>query len=98
VKEHVDTLLRQADAFARGDYDKAYELERTAFRHMFATGRASAGCGGRRSGELPAHFDDAPASSAFAARPAPGEHMELAVDATRAVVSGGDDATAAAAA
>jgi hypothetical protein len=49
-----------------------------------------------RSGELPANFDDAPAQLRSQLGLLLGEHMELTVDATRAVVTGGDDATAAA--
>ena len=43
ISEHVAQLKGQVDAYARGDYARAYRLERTAYAHMFMTGDAIAG-------------------------------------------------------
>jgi hypothetical protein len=96
VQQHVDTLIAGADAYARGDWEQAYTLERDAFRHMFDTGKQFAGATvSRQPGELPAGFDDPPASLRSALGMLLGEHMELTVDATRAIVTSSPEEPAA---
>ncbi|HWG56905.1 MAG TPA: hypothetical protein VNT58_10330 [Gaiellaceae bacterium] len=43
ITAHVTQLKGQIDAYAAGDYDKAYELYREAYAHMFMTGDTLAG-------------------------------------------------------
>ena len=43
ITEHVGHLKGQIDAYAAGDYAKAYSLTRTAYEHMYMTGDALAG-------------------------------------------------------
>lgn len=38
INMHVMLLKGQIDAYSRGQYAKAYRLERTAYKHMFMTG------------------------------------------------------------
>src|SRR5918995_1704101 len=42
LRMHVDQLLQQVDAYARGDYDRAFTLERESYAHMFPLGKALA--------------------------------------------------------
>ena len=82
VRMHIEDLIGQLDAYAAADYGRAYQLERTAFEHMFTAGVTLA------KGSLPPEVAvglDAPPQqlrSAFAMLL--GEHMELIVDAQRA--------------
>ena len=43
INEHVGHLKGQIDAYAAGDYAKAYSLTRTGYEHMYMTGDALAG-------------------------------------------------------
>lgn len=81
---HGQHLLDQADAFAAGDYDRAYTLQREAFTHMIAVAdvlaRGVAEATGMPTGEI-----DAPRrelQSALSRLLA--EHMGLMVQAMRA--------------
>jgi hypothetical protein len=38
VTHHVMQLKGQIDAYSRGQYERAYSLERAAYKHMFMTG------------------------------------------------------------
>lgn len=38
INHHVMQLKGQIDAYSRGQYGRAYTLERTAYKHMFMTG------------------------------------------------------------
>lgn len=99
VRMHVADLTAQADAYARHDYTGAYRWERTAYAHMFTTGRTLAGAISRqRAAELPAAFDAPPQRLRSALGQLLGEHMQLAVDAMRAAAVGSPEFPAAAAA
>ena len=43
VTEHVNQLKGQIDAYAKGDYEQAYDQVRDAYAHMFMTGDTLAG-------------------------------------------------------
>ena len=43
ITEHVMQLKRQIDAYAKGDYERAYSLARDAYAHMYMTGDTLAG-------------------------------------------------------
>ena len=43
ITEHVNQLKGQIDAYAAGDYTKAYRLAREAYAHMYMTGDTLAG-------------------------------------------------------
>lgn len=97
VSAHIHHLLDATDAYAAGDYGAAFDGERTAYAGMFTTGKQLSGAAVSEStGELPAGFDSPPSELRSALGRLLGEHVELAFDATRAVVSGNDAAAAAA--
>ncbi len=97
VAKHIHHLVAAADAYAAKDYDEAFAMERMAYAGMFGTGKALAGAATESSsGELPAGFDNPPAQLRSALGRLLGEHVELAFDATRAVVTGNPSANAAA--
>ena len=55
---HVDQLLEQVDAYAAEDYERAFQLERECYAHMFPLGKAlAAGIVTGEGTELPAEFD-----------------------------------------
>ena len=43
ITQHVNQLKGQIDAYAQGDYERAYRLQREAYAHMFMTGDTLAG-------------------------------------------------------
>ena len=43
ITEHVNQLKGQIDAYAKGDYERAYSLAREAYAHMYMTGDTLAG-------------------------------------------------------
>ena len=97
VAEHIHHMVAATDAYAAKDYGEAFAMERMAYAGMFSTGKALAGAAtAGSSGELPAGFDNPPAQLRSALGRLLGEHVELAFDATRAVVSGNPSADAAA--
>jgi hypothetical protein len=97
VAEHIHHLVAATDAYAAKDYEQAYAMERMAYAGMFSTGKALAGAAtASSSGELPAGFDNPPAQLRSALGRLLGEHVELAFDTTRAIVSGNPSADAAA--
>jgi hypothetical protein len=94
VQLHLDQVI----AFSEGDYDKAYEAEREAFRHMFAFGDHLAQA-------ITRQFPDTFTGALVAWSPAAtlrlalgrllGEHLVLSAEAMRALLSRGPDAAAA---
>jgi hypothetical protein len=60
VEHHALALLEQVDAYAEGDYDRAYSTVREAYAHMFDVGKALAIA---LSEQFPARFPALPASS-----------------------------------
>jgi hypothetical protein len=99
LRMHVDKLLAQVDAYAAEDYDRAYQLERETYAHMFPLGKAlAAGIVTGEGAELPADFDSPAAELQSQLGMRFGEHAELAVDAMRSGISNYPDFPAAAAA
>jgi hypothetical protein len=90
-------MVGATDAYADQDYDRAYELQRTAYTAMFATGKALAGAALKDgNGELPVEFEAPSEELRSGLGRLLGEHVELAFDATRAIVAGNPAAEAAA--
>jgi hypothetical protein len=42
LETRVDHLLGQTDAYAQGDYGRAFAVERESYAHMFRLGKALA--------------------------------------------------------
>jgi hypothetical protein len=95
VRTHVDDLMTQLDAYAAGDYQRAYGIERMAFEHMFTAGAPMARAS--LTPELALGFDDPPNKLRSAFAMLLGEHMELVIDAQRATFAGSPEFKAAAA-
>jgi hypothetical protein len=96
---HLDQLVQQTDAYAQGDYARAFALERESYAHMFPFGKALANAilvGG--GSEIPADFDSPAQQLRSRLGMLLGEHAELAVDAMRSGLSGLPDFPAAASA
>ncbi|MGH8824821.1 MAG: hypothetical protein ACRDVN_10130 [Jiangellaceae bacterium] len=99
LRMHVDQLLQQVDAYALGDYDRAFALERESYAHMFPFAEAlAAGIVTGEGAELPADFDSPARQLQSRLGLLLGEHAELAVDAMRSGVSNSPDFPAAGAA
>jgi hypothetical protein len=97
LRMHVDQLLEQVDAYAAEDYQRAFQLERESYAHMFPLGKAlAAGIVTGEGAELPAQFDSPARELQSQLGMRLGEHAELAVDAMRSGVSGISDFPAAA--
>lgn len=96
VRVHVDHLLHQADAYAAGDYARADQLNRVGYSHMFALGKVLA------STLLPADAAKNLDTPIWRLRSELGrllgEHVDLAVGATRSAVAEPEGFGAAAAA
>jgi hypothetical protein len=60
IQHHTLALLDQVDAYAEGDYERAYATVREAYAHMFDVGKALAIA---LSEQFPARFPALPASS-----------------------------------
>ena len=99
VAEHIRHMVEATDAYAEGNYPRAYKMERMAYAAMFATGKSLAGATVQGpAGEMPASFTSPSEDLRSGLGQLLGEHVELAFDATRAVVAGQPAAKAAAAA
>ena len=97
LRMHVDLLLEQVDAYAAEDYERAFQLERETYAHMFPLGKAlAAGIVTGEGAELPAEFDSPAVELQSQLGMKFGEHAELAVDAMRSGISGLPDFPAAA--
>jgi len=84
VRIHVTELMDQVDAYAKGDYSTAYRIERSAYEHMFTGGVTLAKGASNLPPEVAVGIDSPPAQLRSKLTMLLGEHMELAVDATRA--------------
>jgi hypothetical protein len=99
LRTHLDQLLQQVDAYAAGDYERSFALERESYAHMFPLGKTLAAAIVTGAGAtLPADFDGPASQLQSQLGMVLGEHAELAVDAMRAGVAGGSDFPAAGAA
>lgn len=95
VRMHVEELMQQLDAYAARDYDKAYQIERAAYEHMFTSGATLAR--GSVAPELAVGLDAAPNKLRSAFSMLLAEHIELIIDAQRATFAGSPEFRAAAA-
>jgi hypothetical protein len=86
VRMHVTELMAQADAYAAGDYDQAYKVERQAYEHMFTAGGGLAKAS--VTPEVAVGLDAPPERLRSAFAMLLGEHLELLVDAQRATFAG----------
>ena len=93
VRMHVDELMRQLDAYAAHDYNRAYRIERPAYEHMFTAGATLAK--GSLPPELAVGLDAAPSKLRSAFAMLLGEHLELIIDAQRATFAGSPEFNAA---
>jgi hypothetical protein len=93
LRTHVEHLLRQADAYASGDFTTAYRINREAYAHTFELGRTLADALERPSGST------APRSPTLRLRSELGrllgEHVTLVVAAMRAGAADAPDFAAA---
>ena len=97
LQMHVDQLIQQTDAYAAGDYVRAFELERQSYAHMFPLGKTLAAGIVTGTGRAAGGLRQPRTPDAVALGMALGEHAELAVDAMRSGLAGQPDFTAAAA-
>jgi hypothetical protein len=95
VRLHVQELMEQADAYAAGDYQRAYRIQREAYQHMFSAGGGLAKAG--LTPEVAVGLDTPPEKLRSAFTMLLGEHLELIVDAQRATFAGAPEFEAAAA-
>jgi len=97
VAEHIHHMIRATDAYAAGDFRGAFRFQREAYAAMFSTAKSLAGAAvTRANGELPVAFDSPVENLRSGLGQLLGEHVELAFDATRAIVAGQPAAEAAA--
>jgi hypothetical protein len=95
MRTHVDTLMKQLDAYAADDYPTAYRLERQAYEHLFTAGVSLAK--GSVAPKAAATLDAPPEQLRSAFAMLLGEHMELIIGAQRATFAGAPEFDAAAA-
>jgi hypothetical protein len=95
LRTHVESLMKQLDAYAARDYDTAYRIEREAYEHLFTTGVALAK--GSVAPKAAAALDAPPEQLRSAFAMLLGEHMELIIGAQRATFAGAPEFNAAAA-
>jgi hypothetical protein len=95
MRRHAETLMKQVDAYAAGDYDQAYRIGRQAYQQMFGTGASLARWS--LTPKLAATLDAPPERLRSAFAMLLGEHMELIIDAQRATFAGSPEFNAAAA-
>ena len=79
MRAHVEKLMTQADAYAAGDYDKAYLTEREAYEQLFTAGLPLAK--GSVTPKAAAALDTPPEQLRSAFAMLLGEHMELVIGA-----------------
>jgi hypothetical protein len=97
VAEHIHHMIAATDAYAAGDFPRAFRFQREAYAAMFGTAKSLAGAAvTRANGELPVAFDSPGENLRSGLGQLLGEHVELAFDATRAIVAGQPAAEAAA--
>jgi hypothetical protein len=95
MRTHVQQLMDQADAYAGHDYDRAYQIEREAYEHMFAAGTSLAKASAQPKAAAALDTPAEKLRAAFAMLL--GEHMQLIIDAQRATFAGAPEFQAAAA-
>ena len=99
MQAHITQLVNQTDAYALGNYDDAFRLERESYAHMFPLSKVlAAGIVTGANMAVPPDFDSPARQLQSRLGMALGEHAELAVDAMRSGFSGLPDFAAAGAA
>lgn len=93
---HVGHLTGEADAYGAGDFERAYQLQRDAFAHVFPLGRTLAAALAAETGRPPVPMGDPAQQHRSTWGQLLGEHFELGVDAMRAATSGAAEFSAAA--
>jgi hypothetical protein len=89
VAEHIHHMIAATDAYAAGNFTRAFHLQREAYAAMFGTAKSLAAAAvTRANGELPVAFDSTGENLRSGLGQLLGEHVELAFDATRAIVAG----------
>lgn len=97
VAEHIHHMVEATDAYAAGNFARAFQVQRETYSAMFGTAKSLAGAAIiRANGELPVGFDNPAENLRSGLGQLLGEHVELAFDATRAIVAGQPAAEAAA--
>jgi hypothetical protein len=91
----VQELMQQLDAYAARDYNQAYQIERSAYEHLFTAGATLAKPS--LTPKAAAGLDSPPNKLRSAFAMLLGEHMELIIDAQRATFAGSPEFHAAAA-
>ena len=92
LRTHIDDLMRFTDAYAAGDYARAYRIERVDYERQFALGTViAAGIVSGRGKDLPADFDGPLTRLQSALGELLGEHLQLVVDAMGAALRGGPE-------
>jgi hypothetical protein len=94
MRTHVESLMKQLDAYAARDYDSAYRVEREAYQNLFGTGVTMAK--GSVAPKAAATLDAPPEQLRSAFAMLLGEHMELIIGAQRATFAGAPEFNAAA--
>ncbi len=95
ARTNVEELMQQLDAYAAHDYNRAYQIERAAYEHMFTAGGTMAKAS--LAPKAAAGLDSPPNKLRSAFAMLLGEHMELIIDAQRATFAGSPEFKAAAA-
>jgi hypothetical protein len=94
LQQHVDAVLGQVDAYARGDYTEAYAVQRQGYARIFSVGTTlAAGMAG--GGRVAADFGSPQRQLQSRLGRLFGEHSELAVDVVRSGLAGRPDFPAA---
>jgi hypothetical protein len=97
LRQHSEDLLTQVDAYARGDYDTAYQVERDGYAHMVPVGKALAAALATRDDSLRADAHSLPRQLHSRLGMLLAEHAQLAVDTMRSRLAGWKELPAAAA-
>jgi hypothetical protein len=91
LQMHVDQLVTQIDAFAADDFSTAADQTREAYAHMFGTAQGLAGAIVATQDGFDGDLEDGQLELRSALGQLLGEHAQLAVQAMRSGVTGGDD-------
>ncbi|WP_149359534.1 copper amine oxidase [Lolliginicoccus suaedae] len=91
LQEHVNQLVEQVRAYADGDYTTAVAQAREAYAHMFGTAQGLAGAISTTQDGITGPVESQAIDLRSGLGQQLGEHAQLAVQAMRAGVSGGED-------
>ncbi|MBD8504979.1 copper amine oxidase [Hoyosella sp. G463] len=91
LQMHVDQLVEQVRAYAAGDYTTAAAQTREAYAHMFGTAQGLAGAISTTQDGITGSVENQAIDLRSGLGQQLGEHAQLAVQAMRAGVTGGED-------